>query len=295
MAAAIDEVGIQEPARNALLWFFTEASAFMMNQPNVTAPRKAERRLDWAQAEVLRRWQSQLVLEEIMAAVRGGDAERAMTLTERTDAQEYFRQDKSAFPDILGAMIASKHPILVEYVWGELTLSPDIVRDHHLYTRSMLHDTVSSSEMNLLELLLDLGANPNGDPFHHTPLYELANRMGLGNGPDIVRLLANAGAVVDSRSVAKQCTPLHMAARRGKVAVAAALLECGANIEARDSSGDTPLRRAVNCAKPEMVAFLLSKGANPDSVGNKGLTPRQAARGEKMQQLLTPSPSVIQI
>ncbi len=52
-----------------------------------------------------------------------------------------------------------------------------------------------------------------------------------------------------------------MAARRGNVSVAKALLECGANIEARDSKGDSPLRRAVNCRKKEMVAFLAAQGA----------------------------------
>jgi ankyrin repeat protein len=77
-----------------------------------------------------------------------------------------------------------------------------------------------------------------------------------------------------------------MAARRGNVVIAAALLDCAANIEARDSAGDTPLRRAVNCAKPEMVAFLLWRGADIRAVGNKGLTPVQAARSARLKKLL---------
>ena len=47
----------------------------------------------------------------------------------------------------------------------------------------------------------------------------------------------------------KRSGPLHLAARRGNVSIAEALLECGANIEAQDSMGETPLRRAVNCGK----------------------------------------------
>jgi ankyrin repeat protein len=53
-----------------------------------------------------------------------------------------------------------------------------------------------------------------------------------------------------------------MAARRGNISVAKALLECGANIQARDSKGDSPLRRALNCRKKEMAAFLAAHSAN---------------------------------
>ncbi len=61
-----------------------------------------------------------------------------------------------------------------------------------------------------------------------------------------------------------------MAARRGNVEAAEALLDCGADIEARDSLGETPFRRAVNCRQPGVAALLLEKGADPHSVGSKG-------------------------
>ena len=59
----------------------------------------------------------------------------------------------------------------------------------------------------------------------------------------------------------KRCTPLHMAARRGNVEIAEALLDCGADIDVRDSKGDTPLQRALNCRKPELASLLLARGA----------------------------------
>jgi ankyrin repeat protein len=86
----------------------------------------------------------------------------------------------------------------------------------------------------------------------------------------------------------KRCTALHMAARRGNVEVAAALLDCGADIEARDSLGETPLRRAVNCNKTEVAALLLSRGADRNSIGSKRLTPLRAARSDAMKRLLQP-------
>ena len=80
-----------------------------------------------------------------------------------------------------------------------------------------------------------------------------------------------------------------MAARRGNVPVAEALLDCGADGEARDKLGDTPLHRAVKCGKTEMVAFLLSRGADVHAEGKRGLTPWQVARGARMKQLLQSS------
>ncbi len=68
--------------------------------------------------------------------------------------------------------------------------------------------------------------------------------------------------------------------------VAKALLDCGADIEARDKLGETPLHRAVRCGKTEMVAFLLSRGANIHAAGKIGLTPGQVAWGTRMKNLL---------
>ena len=70
------------------------------------------------------------------------------------------------------------------------------------------------------------------------------------------------------------------------VPVAEALLDCGAEIEARDKLGETALHRAVKCGKEEMVAFLLSRGADAQARGKSGQTPWQAARGAPMKQLL---------
>jgi ankyrin repeat protein len=138
----------------------------------------------------------------------------------------------------------------------------------------------------MVELLLRLGADPSAaDGGGHTPLYSVANECVLAGSGDVVRALIPGGAKVDAHDGVKHCTALHMAARRGNVEVAEALLDCGADIESRDSLGETPLRRAVNCAKTGVAALLLSKGADPHSRGSKGLTPFLAARSSAMKQL----------
>jgi ankyrin repeat protein len=101
----------------------------------------------------------------------------------------------------------------------------------------------------------------------------------------VVRALVRAGAKVNACDGAKHCTALHMAARRGNVEVAEALLDCGADLEARVSLDETPLRRSVNCGKTGVAALLLSRGADLHSKGSKGLTPLLAARSAAMKQL----------
>ena len=131
------------------------------------------------------------------------------------------------------------------------------------------------------------GAEPDvKDGGGHTPLYWLANGQGASDGAGVVRALVRGGANVNADDGVKQCTALHMAARRGNVEIARALLDCGADIDARDSLGDTPLRRSVNCNKLQVAALLLARGADAHSTGNKGLTPWLAARSSEMKELL---------
>ena len=108
----------------------------------------------------------------------------------------------------------------------------------------------------------------------------------LEGAASVIRALVKAGADVNAGDGVKRCTALHMAARRGNVAVAEVLLDCGAALEARDSAGDTPLRRSVNCNKVEVAALLVARGADIYSTGSKGITALLAARSAPMKKLL---------
>ena len=160
---------------------------------------------------------------------------------------------------------------------------------HERYSgRTLLHAAAAAGDLPMVELLLRLGADLNvSDDGGHTPLYSVANQSRARGAPDVVRSLVRAGALVDARDGVKHCTALHMAARRGNVEVAEALLECGAGLEVRDSLGETPLRRAVNCNKTEVARLFLERGADRHSPGSKGLTPSRAARSAAMRQLVS--------
>ncbi len=199
-------------------------------------------------------------------------------------------RDRAAFLSFLVILSSSSQRALLDYVRQTLVTNPLLVQERYTYDRTLLHEVAGQGGLPMVELLLHLGADPNArDQLGHTPLYFVGNASHGTHGADVVRVLVQGGANVNAQERLKHCTALHMATRRGNVPVAEALLDCGADGEARDKLGDTPLHRAVKCGKTEMVAFLLSRGADVHAEGKRGMTPWQVARGASMKQLLQSS------
>jgi truncated hemoglobin YjbI len=279
MARAFDDVQIEESARAALLGFFEQASAYIVNRGDAPAIEEGKSK----HSEVSRGWEVQRTLDEAVAAIRKGDADKVAALAGGSALQSC---DRAIFSGLLAQMIRSGHPGMVEYVRDRLAGEPSLVQERYA-GRTLLHEAAAAGNLTILEVLLSLGADANAnDGGGHTPLYSVGNECAFAGGGNIVRALIRAGAKVDANDGAKHCTALHMAARRGNVEVAEALLDCGADMEACDSLGETPLRRSANCNKIEVAALLVARGADIHSKGSKGTTPVQAARTIAMKRLL---------
>jgi hemoglobin len=275
MLQTLEEASIEEPAQGALRGLFERASAYVINVGG--APPAPDEKLH---PEMERRWSFQLVLDEAVVAVHRGDAAGAIRLAERC------RGNRSVFAGLLASMINRGNTAMLGYAQREIEADPALARERYA-GRTLLHVAAGAGRLPMVELLLRLGVEPDvADGGSHTPLYSVANQCKAAGGAAVVRALVRAGANVDARDGVKHCTALHMAARRGNVEIAEALLDCGATIEMKDSLGETPLRRAVNLDKTAVAGLLLARGADAHSKGSKGLTPALAARSSAMKRLL---------
>lgn len=81
---------------------------------------------------------------------------------------------------------------------------------------------------------------------------------------------------VDSRTC-NQETALHLAARRGNVAAAAALLRAGAHVDAVDRKNRTPLLTAMHRQKNAVAELLVRAGASVNRVNESADAPLHAA------------------
>ena len=253
MRAAMKSVNIEVPARESLLAFFEEASAYLVNHPP-QARRRSGPPLD---GELGLRWQIQRSLDSAVSLLRAGQEPAAIAVIEEGAMEEYFRRDPAALLSLLAIMSE-------DYVARRLAANPDLARERYSGGRTLLHGAAGAGRIDVVRLLLGMRSDSNAlDNGGHAPLYAAANECRSESGADIVRALAQAGARVNANGGVKRATALHTAARRGNVAIGEALLECGADLEARDSQGITPLRRAINCRQHAMAGFLRLRGAAP--------------------------------
>jgi truncated hemoglobin YjbI/ankyrin repeat protein len=174
---------------------------------------------------------------------------------------------------------AVREATLARFV-SQIEHDPSAVRLVGQRGQTLLHDAAMAGEAESAAALIRSGSDPDAkEPGGHTPLY----RASTG---EVARVLLAAGATVDVPSGPTRGTPLHQAARRGYGSVAAALLDHGADMEARDNKGQTPLRRAVNCRRLRLVRLLVRRGANPHAEDSRGVTPLDVARTAEMRRAL---------
>lgn len=250
MAEALEDVPMNEAIRLALRDLFEGASAYIANS--------GQGRIN---GEMAQRWTEQRALDDLVAAIRNGDAGRALELAESPTLKCRFARNPAVFAHLLALMMEGGHNALLEYAERVLLANPALAHIHSRYGRTLLHEASAQGNLRMVELLVRLGADPNVKTSgRYTPLYCVANECRVTGGGNVVRALVRAGAQVDARSDGKQCSALHMAARRGNTEVAEALLECGADIHARDKAGDTPLQRAKNCRKAGVASLLTRAG-----------------------------------
>ena len=244
MTATLEAAPLDEETRKALQDFFLHSSAY------VTGKQAAEPEHE----ELAASWAKQRILDDTIGAIAAGNDQSALTLVPQ------FASRPSVFVGLLTRMIQSGRTGLIRFV-VEAVQNDSTLAARRFSGKTLLHFASGAGCLEVVTLLLELGTEPNlEERGGHTALYCLANECASQAGPELVRVLVQAGADVNACGGVTRATPLHMAARRGHLEIARALLDCGAAIDARDSKGDTPLQRAINCRKAMVAQLLMERG-----------------------------------
>ena len=126
----------------------------------------------------------------------------------------------------------------------------------------LLPEAITSGNLEMVRVLLELGANPNTREDPGYPIIERAAREG---NTEVVRLLVDAGADVDGSAA------LSTAIRHGHTEVVRLLVEAGADVNPEDpwtQRSSSFLNDAKWHGNPEIVQILADAGAK----GDEGLT-----------------------
>ena len=138
------------------------------------------------------------------------------------------------------------------------------------YGYTPLHRAAQASQLDLVRLLLEAGADPNVHENHMwTPMHEAAARGELEIVKELLNHKANPEVFQD-----RKWSPLRLALQACHSHVAEFLFDVeGVNIESLDIIGETPLHEAAYRGLLDMVQELVQRGAVPERPNHHGTTP----------------------
>jgi len=164
----------------------------------------------------------------------------------------------------------------LEGVRAKLKIQPALLNIRDGNGRSPLHRAAESGNMELMEMLIGMGAIVNAESeTGHTPLHFGA----FAGHVDACKSLLNNGAWIDHMGT-DGCVPLHFACGQGKLAVIEFLVSKGANLKIANYKGQLPLHWAVQNKHNDVAkAVNAMYTARPKNLGAAKAWPRP--KGDK--------------
>ena len=144
------------------------------------------------------------------------------------------------------------------------------VRAEGIGALTPLHTTAVCGSRDLLERLLDIGADPNArdTSTNTTPLHSLA-AAARPSCCENAEVLIRHGADVNAVDTAG-LTVLHHAVRSGHVRLASRLIAAGASVRAVDHDGNTALHFAAANHSSRLIRLLIEAGADVNASNTRG-------------------------
>jgi ankyrin repeat protein len=140
-----------------------------------------------------------------------------------------------------------------------------------------LFDALLTEDLTLLIELLDAGCDVNAqDEEGRTALIQAT----IYNNVEVVQILIEHGANVNTRDFFGGNAALHFAAKNYSLELLQLLLKNKAEIDIKDINGNTPLFQAVVNAsgKGGVIQQLLLHGADRNLKNNQGVSPLELAK-----------------
>ena len=143
---------------------------------------------------------------------------------------------------------------------------------------------VCESNLEAVRRLLSEGADVNAEdmhslqPLHHSAMLAYANNP--QNARQIAEELIKRGAKVNANGAGQNFTPLHAAAEHNSCGVADILIQHGAEVDAKNASGQTPLFFTAEGDHCDMVKLLISHGADLNTESANRFTPLHEAASQ---------------
>ena len=146
--------------------------------------------------------------------------------------------------------------------WRANLPCPLSVKELHLFGRKSLVKATTAGDVKSIKKLIDSGADPNGrDETGVTPFMIAAE-----SHHEVLALLMRAGADINAKDSIGQ-TALIRAAACGEVKVVEMLIEVGADITVTDQFGWTALARASQRQHADVVDLLREAAASEKNPG----------------------------
>ena len=132
--------------------------------------------------------------------------------------------------------------------------------DNH--RRTPLHIAVKTKNVEMVNYLLEMGADPTARDWRGWAPIHVAAKLGLS---DIINSFYNYGFDINHRTKSG-ITPLHMASAYGKINVCETLYQLGAEMEPIEKRGFTPMNFASHHKKKKVIQFFDSLGINNTNI-----------------------------